>query len=249
MPRWIMRKLSTVIGAALLLLVLAGCIRFQADLTISADDTVSGEVIVAVIVNDDAEDGEAVAAARAVELEASLVPELSGALGVTRGEYSNDGYIGSRFELRETPLSAFADTGSAEGLTIVRSGDRITLTGSLNVSGAEEEAAADPPADDAESSDNSEASGDISVVVTFPGEVLSHDGEQSGRTVTWITEFDQPITISAESEVDSSPDLTVLWWVLGIAGLLLVVVVIVIAARRRGHETTSAATPVEPHNS
>lgn len=238
-----MRKLSTALGVTLILLVLAGCIRFQADLTISADDTVSGEVIVAVIVNDDADDGEAVAAARAVELEASLVPELSGALGVTRTEYTDDGYIGSRFELRETPLSAFADTGSAEGLTIVRSGDRITVTGSLNVSGAEEQAEGEAPTDDAESS------GDISVVITFPGEILSHDGQQSGRTVTWTTEFDQPITISAESEVDSSPDLTVLWWVLGIAGLLLAVIVIVIAARRRGRETASAATPVEPHSS
>lgn len=238
-----MRKLSTAIGAALILLVLAGCIRFQADLTISADDTVSGEVIVAVVVNDDAEDGEAVAAARAVELEASLVPELSGALGVTRTEYTDDGYIGSRFELRETPLSAFADTGSAEGLTIVRSGDRITVTGSLNVSGAEEQAEAEAAADDAE------ASGDITVVITFPGEVLSHDGEQSGRTVTWTTEFDQPITISAESEVDTSPDLTVLWWVLGMAGLLLAVIVVVIAARRRGRAATSTPAPVEPHNS
>ncbi len=238
-----MRKLITALSAALLLLVLAGCIRFQADLTISADDTVSGDVIVAVLVNGDADDGEAVAASRAAELEASLVPELSGALGVTRSEYTDDGYIGSRFELRETPLTAFADTGSAEGLTIVRSGDRITLSGSLNVSGAEEEAAAEPPSDDAE------ASGDISVVVTFPGEVISHDGEQSGRTVTWTAEFDQPITLSAESEVDTSPDLTVLWWVLGIAGLLLAVVVIVIAARRRGRGTTSATTPTEPHNS
>ena len=244
MSLWVMRKLSTALGAALILLVLAGCIRFQADLTISAADTVSGDVVVAVLVNDDADDGEAVAASRAIELEASLVPELSGALGVTRSEYSEDGYIGSRFELRETPLTAFADTGSAEGLTIVRSGDRITLSGSLNVSGAEEEAATELPSEEAESS------GDISVVVTFPGEVLSHDGEQSGRTVTWTTEFDQPITLSAESEVDTSPDLTVLWWVLGIAGLLLATVGIVVAARRRSvTNTDSARLPDDTHNS
>jgi len=239
-----MRTLTTAIGAALIMLVLAGCIRFQADLTISADDTVSGQIIVAVVVNDDAEEGEAIAAQRAVDLEVSLVPELSGAVGVTRSEYAEDGFIGSRFELREAPLTAFADTGNAEGLTIVRSGDRILLAGSLNASGIEGEANDTAPNETAPSGD-AEPSGDISVVVTFPGEVLSHDGSQSGRTVTWTTEFDEPITISAESEIDQSVDLTPLWWGLAIVllvGVLAIVIVIVVIRRRRRRRTQSTVS-------
>jgi hypothetical protein len=192
-------------------------------------------------VNDDAEEGEAIAAQRAVDLEVSLVPELSGAVGVTRSEYAEDGFIGSRFVLREAPLTAFADTGNAEGLTIARSGDRILLEGSLNASGVEGEANNDSQNDaapnDTAPSDDAEPSGDISVVVTFPGEVLSHDGSQSGRTVTWSTEFDEPITISAESEIDQSVDLTPVWWGLAIVLLVGVLAIVIVVMRRRARSS------------
>ena len=231
-----MRKFTTSVSVALLLLVLAGCIRFQADLTISANDTVSGSVVVAVVVNDDAEDGEAVAAERAQQLEQSLVPALSGTVGVTRTAYTDDGYVGSRFDLRDAPLSAFADSGNAENLTIVRSGDRVVVSGVIDFTDEGSEAPAEAIDLDAEA----ESSGDISVSVTFPGEILSHDGAQSGRTVTWTTEFDRPITINAESQVDESPDLTLLWVGMIIALLLAIVVLLVVLRLRRRSRSHSA---------
>lgn len=235
-----MRKMMTAVSVALLLLVLAGCIRFQADLTISANDTVSGSVVIAVIVNDDAEDGEAVAAERAQQVELSLVPALSGSVGVTRTAYTDDGYIGSLFELRDAPLSAFADTGNAENFTIVRSGNRVTVSGVIDFTEAGDAAAPDESIDE---DADTESSGDITIAVTFPGEVLSHDGAQSGRTVTWTTEFDRPISINAESEVDQGPDQTLLWVGIIVTLIVAIAVAVVVVTLRRRKRSQTAGEP------
>ena len=156
------------------------------------------------------------------------MPSLSGSVGVTREEYTEDDYRGSRFTLDETPLAAFADPGTGEALAIVRSGDRVVLTGAIDLTGASEESAEQPVA-----GDEGESSGDISVQVTFPGEVLSHNGEQNGRTVVWTTELDRPITLEAESEVDEGRDFTLLWVGMIVTAMVALAIVIVVVSRRR----------------
>ena len=46
------RKILAPLGM-LLVLALAGCVRFQADLKVSPDNTLDGDIVVAVITNDE----------------------------------------------------------------------------------------------------------------------------------------------------------------------------------------------------
>ncbi|CAN5346438.1 hypothetical protein BH10ACT7_BH10ACT7_28260 [soil metagenome] len=209
--------------AALLVLVLAGCVRFQANLDISPDDTVSGDIVVAVIVGDEADSREQAQAA-ADDIESQLLAGLSGAQGVTREPYDQDGYLGYRFALSGTPLSAFSSGGTQGALTIERSGDEFVFSGVLDFT--PNDAEADTVEEDADTSG-------ITVEVTFPGEVLETNGEVSGTTVRWETTYQAKLEMTATgSAIPSGPPAWVLPVVVGVAVVFLALIVVIVVRRR-----------------
>src|SRR5690606_24636967 len=106
-------------AVATLGLVLAGCGRFHVTLEVGPDNTVRGDIIVAMIVGED-ENARENAQSAADELEQSLLPGLRDADGVTVAPYDEDGYLGSRLSLLGTPISAF---DASDVFTLERDGD------------------------------------------------------------------------------------------------------------------------------
>ena len=184
-----------------LLLVVTGCVKLDADIDISARDTVNMTMLLAI--QDEYADS----------LDGSCEAEP----GVTVTPYNEEGFIGCVLEARNAPIDAMA--GASDTLTIVHEDGEYTfaMAGSelSGESGADSTMAA-------------AMFTDFRVAVTFPGEVISHSGSSTvdGTTVTWTNATD---LMSAEglraTAKEANVLLTLLPW-LG-AGLLVAAGVVV----------------------
>lgn len=211
----IRRSIAVALGA-LTVILLAGCVRFQADLSLNPDDTVDGSIVVAVVLGED-EGARESATESVATIEAQLLPAVNGAVGATRAEYDQDGYYGTRFTFDGTPIAAF----QSENLSLTRDGDRFVFDGLLDFTPDSTEAA-DPDAD----------TSNITVAITFPGDVTEHNGDLSGRTVRWEATPEDRVEMSAVgSAIATGPPA----WVPVVAvvgGVLVVAVVAVIVILR-----------------
>jgi hypothetical protein len=166
--------------AVLLLVLLAplavGCVRIKADMTISADDTVSGQIIAASKPRNNDDAG----------------PQLNGALPfaqkVAVSEYKKDGYVGSSAVFSDLTFSELpqlanmnADAAGVD-LSLRRSGNQVILDGRADLT------ALNAP------------DSDVSLTVGFPGEVSSTNGKQlDSQTVQWQLKPGVVSTMSAEA--------------------------------------------------
>jgi hypothetical protein len=217
------RKILAVLGM-LLVLALAGCVRFQADLNVSDHDTLDGDIVVAVITNDDPGSADNARAA-AADIEAQLLPTLRGADGVTATPYEQDDYVGTRFALSGTPIDALGG-GSDGALTLTREGDEYVFSGRLDFTPGEEPTTGEEVDGDAGDSD-------ITVAISFPGEVLEHNGEISGNKVTWATTLEGSVDMEARASAIPNGPPAWLWAVVAGAALLLALAVVLVVIRRR----------------
>jgi hypothetical protein len=207
------RILPRILAVGVLVLALAGCVRFQADLTLNPENTVDGSIVVAVLVSEDTDEAREQSLTAADQIEADLLGSLRDASGVTTSAYEEDDYIGSRIVFDDVALDAFSGQ-SEDSLKIVRDGDEYVFTGALDFSG--ESIPSDEPVDGED--DN------LTVSVTFPGEVSEHNGELTGTTVSWSTAVDQRLEMSARgSATPAGPP------ILLIVGIALVVVLVIAA--------------------
>lgn len=217
------RKILALVGAVLVL-ALAGCVRFQADLSVTPENTLDGDIVVAVIANDDDPGSQQNAQDAAADIEARLLPGLRGSDGVTAKPYEQDDYVGTRFTLDDTPIDALSGGGSEGALSLTRTGDVFEFSGTLDFTPDDQAAAQPDPGD-----------GGIQVAISFPGEVLEHNGELEGSKVTWSTSLEGSVDMHARaSAIPSGPPAWV--WLAAGAALLVVVAVIVVVvgvARRR----------------
>jgi len=222
------KKRSALIAlTALVVLALSGCVRFQADLSVTPNDTVNGSIVVAVVVGEEADSRET-AELQASEIESALLGEVSGAPGVERTVYDQDGYLGSRFTFRDTPLSAFAGGGSEGSLTLTREGDEFVFSGQLDFTPDDTETEITPDDD----------TSNITVAISFPGEVIDTNGDVSGNTVRWESTYEARVDMEARaSAISNGPPAWVLPVIGGAAALLALVAIIVVTARRRGMST------------
>jgi hypothetical protein len=223
------RKILAALGM-LLVLALAGCVRFQADLTVSPDDTLDGDIVVAVITDDSAGSADKAQDA-AADIEAQLLPALRGSDGVTAEPYEQDDYVGTRFTLADAPLESLNGGESSDALTLTRTGDEFEFSGHVDFTPDQEtQAEVDGDAGDA----------DISVSMSFPGEVTDHNGQLEGTRVTWTTSLEGSLDMRATaSAVPAPPSPALIALIVGavVAGIALIVVVIVLILRRRASAT------------
>lgn len=167
-----MNKITRVIALTTVsALALAGCVRVEMNVDLQEDDTANGEMIVAVsqeMLSFVGEDG----------LDEMLNSEQDIDGAVTERYESEDtnangdpAYVGSRTTFTGQPLSEFDAAGS--GVSIVRDGDDYVVSGQ--------------PDDVSDQAGGEEllADAQITMSITFPGEVSSHNGELDGNTVTW----------------------------------------------------------------
>lgn len=214
----------------LLVLALAGCVRFQADLKLNPDDTVNGSIIVAVVTDDDDKSREA-ASAGADRIAEALLPGLRGADGVTASVYDQDQYIGTKFDLANTPIEAFSGGGSEGALTLTREGSEFAFSGTLDFTPGDGQTQIKPDDD----------TSNITVAVTFPGEVTEHNGELSGTTVTWSGTLESKIDMEARGSAVASGPPAWLWAIAALVVLVVATIIIVMVVRRRRSTTNAGA--------
>ncbi|WP_099025010.1 DUF3153 domain-containing protein [Mycolicibacterium palauense] len=169
-----------LLALAVLLLVVAplavGCVRVRASLTVSPDDLVSGQIITAAKPRNDQDKGP------------QLVNNLPFAQKVAVSEYENDGYVGSEavfadLTFAELPqLAGMNPDAAGVDITLRRAGSLVILEGRVDLT----------------SLNDSDA--EVSLTVSFPGEVTSTDGDRiSTGTVQWTLEPGIVNTMSAQA--------------------------------------------------
>lgn len=191
MHRW---RLALLAAAATL--VLGGCLRFTADLTLDPDNTVSGQYVVAVEEGTGDQYGMS---------DRDLSQELWGDYAkaktladVSYGDYAEDGYVGVTVSFADAPLDTFTPSDTDWG--IQRIGDEFVVSGPSNA--VTQAAKSEVPQDDALSA---LTDAQFVVSVTFPGEVTTHNGSVAKRTVTWQLQ-DAPPELSARGSAIAAPD-------------------------------------------
>lgn len=200
------------------LLVTTGCARVRTALAVQPDDTVAGEIVVATPETGPEDRGPAI----------TIPPELASDVDVT--EYRQDGYVGSllRFDgLSFSQVSSLnqvtGDAGGAARIEMRRSGNRVLVTGTLDLTTV--------PVDKA----------DFQLKISFPGEVLDTNGEADSDTVSWTFTPGEVGDIAATVAFDDPNAPSALNWTLGLAALVaLVATGVVLLARRTRND------PVEP---
>ncbi|ORA37562.1 DUF3153 domain-containing protein [Mycobacterium branderi] len=153
------RRLTSrrLLAAALLLVVVplaTGCLRVKASLTISPDDTVSGEIVAAAKPRNDKDAGP------------QLDPNIPFSQKVAISKYDRDGYVGSQAVFSDLTFAELPQLANmnpdAQGvnLTLRRAGDLVILEGRADLTSL-----TDPDAD-------------VELSVAFPGAVTSTNGER-----------------------------------------------------------------------
>ena len=205
------------LAAAALLVVLTGCFKIDMDLDISEDETVDGEIILAV--SDELAEATGQSREELVEqFEADVMRDAPD--GVTQQPYSSEGLAGTRLILADVAVDEFSPAD--ETLSILHEGDQYVVDGAFDPA-----AVGDLGALSEEAVANTV---DVRVAITFPGDVIEHNGELDGRTVTWVPTSTKAIDIHARAE-DSAESVSALPLV--VAALAIAGVVIFLAVRRR----------------
>lgn len=230
------RILPRILAVGVVVLALAGCVRFQADLTLNPENTVDGSVVVAVLVSEDTDDAREQALSAASQIESDLLGSLRDASGVTTSEYEQDDYLGSRIVFDDVALDAFSGQGE-DSLRIVRDGEAYVFTGALDFSGES------VPSDETTEGDDD----NLTVSVTFPGDVTEHNGELSGTTVSWATAIDQRLEMSARgSATPAGPPILLIAGIALVALLVIAAVIAVLLVVRSRSKKSALAAPAEP---
>jgi hypothetical protein len=197
------------------LLALSGCARVRAALAVQPDDTVRGEVVIATPETGPDDPGPVITVPESLESSVEV------------SEYRQEGYAGSvvRFsglefdQVGELLGVAGGDTAAEavqrSGLTIRRAGNRVVVSGQVDLTTAGADRA------------------DFQLKISFPGQVVDTDGDADAGTVSWIFEPGEVGDVEAVVAFDDPQAPSPLNWTLGLAGVIaLVSAAVVLLARR-----------------
>jgi hypothetical protein len=215
---------------AVLALVLSACIKLDMDLSVHSDDTVDGTVIFALSKQLIALSGQS-----PEDLLGTDAPVPSDAEGVTTEPYEDDKFQGQRFTFDAVPLAQLNQGGTDEdALRITREGDTYTVNGALDLSSGATGATGLTGFPGAEELFQG---AELRIRLTFPGEVLSSNGQVDGNTVTWVPKVGERLELQATaSAIDNGAaggGNTLLFVIVGAAIVVVAIVVGVLLARRR----------------
>ncbi|WP_029088381.1 LppM family (lipo)protein [Brevibacterium album] len=199
------------IVAALLALVLSGCVKLNADFQIAADETVSGSLAMLVDPRAFEDLGQPVDEAELDRSVAEMQNDPSVPDGVTVEKLiDDDGYMGMLMTFDRVPAEEFS-TGSAtsefggpsmEGISVSSADGEISFEMSNPVAEAGGEAGMGMGS-------MRTAFDEARVSVSFPGAVIDAEGaEISGKTATWDLRDFEGDFLSATANASGFP-----WWV------------------------------------
>lgn len=215
------------LAVAAMAVVLTGCLKMDMQLDVSENDTVGGEIILAL-----SRDVSAMAESMGEDPSALFGEMQDLPEGAEVEDYEDDRFVGQRYTFEDVSLSEFSEE---QEFGIVHDGEEIVVTGNLDMTDMDPEAMAGElgqlGGDAGQLGDVDELmeSLEMSVSITFPGEVTEHNGELDGTTVTWTPvpgETNEISARSADSGGGGGDGIPVWIWilivvvVLGLAGLL-----------------------------
>ena len=157
------RLLSLVVLLLVLAPLAVGCVRVRASITVSPDDQVSGQIIAAAKPTDDDDKGP------------QFTDDLPFAQKVAISHYDQDGYVGSKavfanLSFAELPQLANMNREAAGvDLSLRRAGSLVILEGRVDLTSL------------------SDTDAEVSLTVSFPGEVTSTNGERIDTDVAQWT--------------------------------------------------------------
>jgi len=208
-------SVGLVVGLLAVVLLTTGCLRAQVAAAVRSDDTVTGEVIIASLVNADDEPGSVV--------------EPPSELGsrVTAQPYRQDGYAGTRLLFSGLTFEEFGGLNQVPGgegdrlrFQLRRAGDLVLFTGRVDLA----EIAAPERVD-------------VGVRMSFPGRITDTNGRQVGNEVSWQPAAGQVTELSATVRyADPATPPWTQWAAIvgGLAGLVaILVLVLALVAHRR----------------
>jgi hypothetical protein len=224
----VIRSLKIVLVGLSVALLTTGCVKFNLDLEVKQDDTVSGTMVFAVAkglsdLGDQSETG-------------STSPETEGLLGQAENvkvEPFDDGdFVGSSYTFENVPLEEFTpEIGDGGTFGLSRDGDNIVVSGLLDSS---------TPTEDQQDNPFGGAflegifnSSDIRISVTLPGEIKETNGTVEGQTITWEGKFGEKLELSA---IAYAPKIDPLVWIVGsslVIGLVVGLLTLLILRMRR----------------
>lgn len=169
-------RLLAIVALVLILPTAVGCVRVRASITVSPDDRVSGQIVAAAKPKGADDKGP------------QLLNNLPFSNKVAVSDYSRDDYVGSQavfsdLTFAELPQLANMNRDAAGvDLSLRRAGDLVILDGRADLTGL-----TDPDAD-------------VSLSVSFPGDVTSTNGDQvASDVVEWKLKPGVVSTMSAQA--------------------------------------------------
>lgn len=183
-------KLRLVLAAIAIAALLTGCVRLHYTMDVTADDTASATVVMAL--------DDSVATSLGYEDPADAWADFDVfddlPAGATSEPYSAPGYTGVMVTVPPTPVTQFTD-GSG-GMALTRDGENFVARGEITAE------------DLAEFGAEGASAPDIIYTVTFPGAVSEHNGALlDSNTVQWVLSDGQPFTMEAvASAVPADPE-------------------------------------------
>jgi hypothetical protein len=195
------------------------------DLKVSANDRISGNIIIALsdaLAGLAETDGESVGDGIFLESE-----------GIRQVTYKRDGYTGNQIFFESVPLEVFSENGSEDDfLNIAREGDNLITSGNFDL-GGQEFSEDDLNFFGADFAANLLSSSDISISITYPGEIIETNGQVNGNTITWRPEYGEENEIRAI--VRSPEPSSVLQYAL-IGAVILIVLAVVFGVFRKRNQ-------------
>ncbi|MEH1165077.1 DUF3153 domain-containing protein [Micromonospora sp. CPCC 205539] len=238
-------KALRVAVCLLLLAALSGCMQLNMGLTVNADDTVDGQLLLTA--------EKSVLTARNKNIPAAFAELRQNIPALPAGEettYNDAKFFGSQITYRRAPLKTF----DSESVKLVRDGDLYRFTLPLDPKKYGGKVAEQNPQQ--QQAFMKLMSFEISV--TFPGRVIDTNGTINGRSVSWKVDpnQDKPAELRAVAEAPPRPSASPAAasddgggfpWLLVVGGVVLLLLVLavvgVLLLRRRRPTAPAAATP------
>ena len=225
------RALRAGAGSAMLVLLLSSCIKLDMAITVSPDNKVSGTMIFGIDKHLLQLTGQS-----AGQILQGSVP--SNAPGVKSEAYSDDTFVGQKYTFDSVPLGQINSGQTTDSLHITRAGDTFTVTGTMDLSNPNG-SGSDPASQ--QIVQQAMRTAQIKIAITFPGKVVSSNGQISGNTVTWEPKVGETTSFEATASAISSGGLPIVPIAIALVVLLAIVVALLVMKNKRG----GPSAPVE----
>lgn len=211
-------RAALAILIALAAVLLGGCLHADTSVSLSEDDTASGELLIST----ETADGK---------VPFNLRPPEHLADRVQVAPHSEGSRVGSRltfqdleFDELEELSKALSPSESRYRLHLERTGSLVELSGSLDLT----------PLADTDSS--------VRIELTAPGEVTTTNGTESSGVVTWAPEPGEVTQLNATFQYAGSGAGAWTVWALVMGALALGAVLVITRLAQREHEHETAGT-------